>query len=217
MASRIHREVYVRFWEGFGQTYGSNAARRLIPTLSFPKAPSAQRREEYRSARIPICSAAFAVPLWHAAGDGAFRFADGQNYASRAQGPDLPRPLSVRQSSRRPGSSATRARKHQAGCCAGYSARSFRSSTLPSPDLSYTVPATDSGKCRLYLEFYISTLSSSISLYCRADKRYAIPVKYRPSRNKTGCLGLHAVLRRTDTARPATHGVRRVGHSGGGA
>ena len=33
MASRIHREVYVRFWEGFGQTYGSNAARRLIPTL----------------------------------------------------------------------------------------------------------------------------------------------------------------------------------------
>ena len=33
MASRIHREVYVRFWEGFGQTYGRNAARRLIPTL----------------------------------------------------------------------------------------------------------------------------------------------------------------------------------------
>ena len=25
--------MYVRFWEGFGQTYGSNAARRLIPTL----------------------------------------------------------------------------------------------------------------------------------------------------------------------------------------
>ena len=24
--------MYVRFWEGFGQTYGSNAARRLIPT-----------------------------------------------------------------------------------------------------------------------------------------------------------------------------------------
>ena len=33
ISSRIHREVYVRFWEGFGQTYGSNAARRLIPTL----------------------------------------------------------------------------------------------------------------------------------------------------------------------------------------
>lgn len=37
MASRIHREVYVRFWEGFGQTYGSNAARRLIPTLRREK------------------------------------------------------------------------------------------------------------------------------------------------------------------------------------
>ena len=33
MASRIHREVYVRFWEGFWQTYGRNAARRLIPIL----------------------------------------------------------------------------------------------------------------------------------------------------------------------------------------
>ena len=42
MASRIHREVYVRFWEGFGQTYGSNAARRLIPTL--------RRRDNHQSA-----------------------------------------------------------------------------------------------------------------------------------------------------------------------
>ena len=32
-ASRIHREVYVRFWEGSGQTCHSNMVRRLIPTL----------------------------------------------------------------------------------------------------------------------------------------------------------------------------------------
>ena len=33
MASRVHREVQARFWEGSAQTCRRNAARRRFPTL----------------------------------------------------------------------------------------------------------------------------------------------------------------------------------------